>query len=188
MKARRSLWLGAALVCAALATSCSGDGAGKRANVQAGNLAPGGDWVGVWFSELYGNLHLVREGNNLTGCWQRPHKDRWGKITGTVTGDLYRFSWTEHTRGLVGPNSSKSGKGYFKYNRQEGETSDDKIVGEIGVGEDEVGDPWDAIKQRNVPANPSEICGTGNSDIQGGDWDKDNKEPGKPESPKPPPP
>lgn len=184
---RRRDWLLSAVALGAAA--CSGNQGPKLTKATAGNLPDKGNWHGVWFSELYGNLHLKQSGNNLSGRWERPHKDRWGEISGTVTGDLYKFKWTEYTRGLVGPNSKKEGHGYFKYTRPEGENVDDKIIGEIGFGEDEVGDAWDAVKQRNVEPNPDSIEGTGSGDVGGGDWDKENQEGGKkPEGPKPPPP
>lgn len=192
MNFRRRLW---SLACASaliltlpVVQGCGPGGEGaKTANVQAGDLPEGGDWTGVWYSELYGYLHLVQDGTVISGKWIRPHKDRWGELNGQATGDLIRFEWKEHTIGLVGPNATKSGKGYFKYKRPEGENVDDQIVGEIGRGADEVGDPWDAIKQRNVKPDLASIGGTGAGDVGGGDWDSDNKEEGTPEAPQPPP-
>ena len=87
-------------------------------------------------------------------------------------------------KGLVGPNAKKTGKGYFKYKRPAGDNVDDQIIGEIGLGMDEVGNPWEAIKQRNLPPDLSSIGGTSAMDVGGGDWDTDNKEKGsKPEPP-----
>jgi hypothetical protein len=196
MKLRRTLFLIAAagtLATASLGTStmllgCAGAPTGKTAKVQAGDMPEGADWTGVYYSELYGHLHVVQDGNALSGKWIRPVKDRWGELHGNVTGDVARFSWTEHIIGAVGPNSTKSGKGYFKYKRPPGDNVDDTIVGEIGTGPDEVGSPWDAIKQRNQMPDLASIGGTGSTDIGGGDWDSDNKEKGTPEAPEPPPP
>ena len=84
-------------------------------------------------------------------------------------------------------NSARSGKGYLKYKRPPGDNVDDSVVGEIGRGEDEVGEPWDAVKQRNIKPDLGSIGGTGAGDIGGGDWDGDNKEKGAPEAPKSPP-
>jgi hypothetical protein len=164
----------------------TGGSEGKTANVQPGEMPPNGAWTGVFYSELYGNLHLIETGGTVKGKWERPHKDRWGEVEGVAKGDVLHFTWTEHLVGGVGPNSNRSGKGYFKYKRPEGENVDDTIVGEIGRGEDEVGDPWDAVKQRNMKPTPDAIGGTGAIDIGGGDWDSENKEKGKPEPPKKP--
>lgn len=160
----------------------------KLANVQAGDLPEGGEWNGVYFSELYGYLHLVQDGNAISGKWQRPHKDRWGEVHGQVTGDLMKFEWKEYTVGVVVANATKSGRGYFKYKRPQGDNVDDQLVGEIGRGADEVGDPWDAIKQRNVKPDLASIGGSNTGDVGGGDFDSDNKEEGTPEGPQPPPP
>ncbi|MFO0591666.1 MAG: hypothetical protein U0441_29235 [Polyangiaceae bacterium] len=159
----------------------------KTANVTAGDMPSGGEWSGVYFSELYGYLHLVQDGNAISGKWMRTHKDRWGEVHGTVTGDLMKFEWKEYTVGLITPNSTHSGRGYFKYKRPEGDNVDDQLVGEIGRGQDEVGDPWEAIKQRNVKPDLESIGGSGSGDVGGGDFDNDNKEDGKPEAPQPPP-
>ncbi len=162
---------------------CDGPG-GKVANVQSGDMPSGAKWDGVYFNELYGHLHLkTTGGSHAKGRWQRPQKDRWGDIEGDITGDVLHFTWTEYTTGLVGPNAKKSGKGYFKYKRPAGDNVDDTIVGEKGPGEDEVGDPWDAVKQRRMDPHPESIGGTGSGDIGGGDWDSESKEKGKPEGP-----
>lgn len=189
MMALRRLLAAAALgvLVAAPLAACSDTPSAKTANVTPGDMPSGAKWDGVYYSELYGHLHLKMNGGKLKGRWERPHKDRWGEIEGDVTGDVFKFSWSEYTRGLVGPNAKKSGKGYFKYKRPEGNNVDDQIVGEIGRDQDEVGEPWDAIKQRNLPPDPDSIVGSGASDVGGGDWDSDNKEKGqKPEAPKSP--
>lgn len=189
MMGLRRLW--AAVVMGGLLVAplagCSNTPEGKLANVQSGELPSGAKWDGVYFSELYGNLHLKASGSHIKGRWERPHKDRWGELEGEVTGDVIKFTWSEYTRGLVGPNAKKAGKGYFKYKRPEGTNVDDDIVGEIGRGEDEVGDPWEAKKQRNIPPNLDSIAGSGSGDVGGGDWDSDSKEKGKPEGPASPP-
>jgi hypothetical protein len=165
---------------------CSSGGSAKVAKVQAGDMPDGAEWTGVYYSELYGHLHLVHEGTVVSGKWMRPVKDRWGELSGQVTGDVIRFEWTEHTIGSVGPKSARKGKGYFKYKRPEGDNVDDIINGEIGIGGDEVGEPWEAVKQRNQKPDLASIGGTGSTDIGGGDWDKGNSESGTPEAPKTP--
>src|SRR4029079_8929412 len=121
---------------------------GKTANVQAGDLPQGGDWTGVWDNELYGYLHIVQDGTAISGKWIRTHKDKWGEVHGQVTGDLMHFEWKEYTVGLVGTHALREGRGYFKYKRPPGDNVDDELEGEIGRGQDEVGDPWPAVKQR----------------------------------------
>ena len=179
----------AALAAAALfvtlpaAVGCDAAPEPKVAQITAGDLPQGAKWDGVYYNELYGYLHLVASGNQMKGKWLRRQKDKWGELKGEITGDLLKFTWTEHTVGAVGPNSSRSGRGYFKYKRPEGENVDDTLKGEIGKGIDETGEPWDAIKQRNLPPDLDSIGGSGAADLGGGDWDNDNKEKGKPEGP-----
>ncbi len=191
MNFRKRFWTlacASALVLTLPAIGCGPTASGANtANVQAGDLPEGGDWTGVWYSELYGYLHLVQDGTAISGKWMRTHKDRWGEISGQVTGDLMKFEWKEHTVGLVGPNATKTGRGYFKYKRPPGDNIDDEIAGEVGRGADEVGDPWSAVKQRNVKPDLASIGGTGAGDVGGGDWDGDNKEQGTPEAPQSPP-
>jgi hypothetical protein len=174
-----------ALVAAPLASvGCSSTPAGKAAKIEPGDMPDGADWTGVYYSELYGYLHVVQDGTAVSGKWMRPVKDRWGELHGQATGNVIRFSWTEHTIGSVGPKSKRTGKGYFRYKRPAGDNVDDTIVGEIGVGSDEVGEPWDAVKQRNVNPDLASIGGSGSLDVGGGDWDSENKEKGTPEAPK----
>lgn len=162
-----------ALLCAALASAtlpaCSGAQGPKSANVTAGDMPAGGDWSGVYYSELFGFLHLIKEGNSVTGKWIRPGKDKWGELNGTATGNLIRFSWVEYVVGSVGPGTKREGRGYLRYVHPEGENVDDQLLGEVGPGMDEVGTIWDAIKQRNVLPDLSSIGGGGNE--VGGDWD-----------------
>jgi hypothetical protein len=172
------------LVTTPLAAGCGGAGGNaKVAHVQPGDMPSGASWTGVYYSPLFGYLHVVQDGNKLHAKWIRPVKDRWGELNGEVTGDLVHFEWTEHVIGVVGPHSAKTGKGYSKYKRPAGDNVDDTIAGEIGENQDEVGLPWDAIKQRNMKPDLDSIGGTGATDLGGGDWDSDNKESGTPEAP-----
>jgi hypothetical protein len=170
---------------AATTVGCSGgQEKGKVANVKPGAMPDGADWTGQYFSPLFGTLHMVQEGNLVKGAWLRPRKDQCGQLTGNVDGNLLRFDWEEHIDGLVGPNSRAKGKGYFVYSRPAGENVDDEIDGEIGKGLDEVGTPWEAIKQRNVKVDLAAAgCSSGATEVGGGDWDSENKEEGEPEEP-----
>ena len=60
-------------------------------------------------------------------------------MAGEVTGDVFRYEWTERTIGMVGPTASRSGRGYFRYTiPKEGEAHE--IAGERGPGQDELRD------------------------------------------------
>jgi hypothetical protein len=156
----------------------------KLANVTAGAMPKEAGWEGVYYSPLFGTLHLKSKGGGVEGRWLTPVKDVCGHLQGTSDGNVLKFEWEQWTIGLVGPNSKRNGRGYFAYSRPEGENVDDEIHGAIGQGQDEVGTDWAAVKQRNVPAAPDSLgCGGGAADVGGGDFDKDSKETGDPEPP-----
>jgi hypothetical protein len=180
----RKLSLLALVATAPAAVGCAPPpAAAKRATVEAGSMPADGNWTGVYFSPLFGTLHLVPEGNLVRGKWLRPLKGEWGQLKGNVDGNLMRFDWEEYKDGLVGPNSKRTGKGYFLYTRPAGDNVDDVLKGEMGRGEDEVGTEWVAIKQRNVKPDLDSIGGAGATDVGGGDWDKGNSESGEAEGP-----
>lgn len=188
-RSRALAWLSAlVLTLSPLALAgCSSEASAKVAKVQPGDMPSGADWTGVYYSEQFGYLHMVQEGTQINGKWQRPTKEKWGELHGTLTGDVAHFSWTEYVAGLVGPGTTRTGKGYFKYTRPQGENVDDHIDGELGRNQDEVGDqPWEAVKQRRMMPDLKSIGGTGTTDVGGADWDKGNKEQGDPEPPKAP--
>jgi hypothetical protein len=121
-----------------------------HAQVKAGDLPEGGDWTGVFYSPVYGHLHMVKEGTSVSGKWRTAAGDKWGELHGEVTGDLLKFDWVEHKIGLVGPGATSEGRGYFKYVIPAGENTNHEIHGEWGLGRSEVGTSWEAIRQRNM--------------------------------------
>ncbi len=174
----------AALLLPALALGCGPDKQpAKVAKVKPKPMPDGAEWTGVYYSALFGELHMVQEGNLVNGKWVRPVKGRWGKLQGNADSNVLKFDWDEYVDGLIGPNSKKSGKGYFVYSRPEGDNVDDVIEGQVGRGDDELGVEWKAVKQRNVDPKLDSIGGVGASEVGGGDWDSDNTESGDPEPP-----
>jgi hypothetical protein len=132
---------------AAFATGCgASSNAPKLAHVKPGDMPEGGDWMGVYYSQLHGYLHIQKEGDNAVGRWRITSGEKFGEMSGEVTGDVFRYEWTERTIGMVGPQASLTGKGYFRYTiPKDGEAHE--IVGERGQKQDETGDPWKAVKQ-----------------------------------------
>ncbi len=143
----------AVLVATAPCIACGGP-SGHSANVVAGDMPAGEAWTGVYFHPVFGNLHMVEEGNNIVGKWQRTDKSAWGELSGTKVGNVAHFEWTEHKYGLVGPSATVKGKGYFVYKM--GPDNIAQLKGEYGIDQDEVGSTWDCVKQMNgkVPATP----------------------------------
>lgn len=139
------------VACLALsgAASCGKPPPPTTANVKAGDLSAEGDWSGVFFSPIYGDLHLVKDGGSVSGKWRTKSGDKWGELHGEVTGDLLKFKWVEYKIGMVGPGATTEGRGYFKYIVPPGENVNHEIKGEWGLDKSEVGNPWEAIRQRN---------------------------------------
>lgn len=184
----RRLFVGVVAALSIAAAGCGGGGGGpKTANVKAGDMPESAEWTGVYFSPLYGYIHLIQQGNSVNGKWQRPDKSRWADVHGEATGNLLKFTWTEYAVGVIGPGAKVSGKGYLVYTRPAGDNVDDQIAGELGKGESEVGSEIDGIKQRNVNPDPDSIGGSSPTEVGGGDWDGDAKEKGTPEEPAPTP-
>ena len=144
------------------------------AKVKPGDMPEGGAWRGVYFNPLYGHLHMVKDGNAISGKWRTAAGDKWGELHGNAQGDLVRFDWTEHRIGMFGPNAQTTGKGYFRYVVPPGEFVDDELHGEWGLGQSNAGHEWKCVKQRNMQPDlasvtPDEV----QTGIEGGDWDRE---------------
>jgi hypothetical protein len=152
-----SACLAASLAVSALGVACSKPPPPTTANVKAGDLAPAGDWSGVFYSPIYGHLHLVKEGGAVSGKWRTTGGDKWGELHGEVTGDLLKYKWVEHKIGMVGPGSTTEGRGYFKYYVPAEENANHEIKGQWGLGRSEIGNPWEAVRQRNMLPDPESV-------------------------------
>jgi hypothetical protein len=142
--------LGISLLGGSAVVGCSNPPPPTTANVKAGDLPAAGDWSGVFYSPLYGHLHLVKEGSSVSGKWRTAGGDKWGELHGEVTGDLLKYTWIEHKIGMVGPGATTEGRGYFKYYVPAEENANHEIKGEWGLERSEVGNRWEAIRQRNM--------------------------------------
>ena len=172
----------------ALAVGCGGKKSEASHPVpKPGDMPEGSDWSGVYYSALYGDLHMLKEGENIHGAWRTANGERWGEMHGEANGNLFKFEWKETTIGMVGPSATKAGRGYFQYFRPPGEHVNDEIKGEWGLKSEQTGLPWTAVKQRNtnpdfkavLPDETQKVQGTGNWDEEkksgGGGGDKDKK-------------
>lgn len=142
---------------ACLSTGCSKPPPRTTANVKVGSLDPAGDWSGVFYSQIFGHLHLVKEGNSVSGKWRTSSGDKWGQLNGEATGDLLKYKWVEHKIGSIGPSATTEGRGYFQYVVPPGENTNHEIHGEWGLGRVEIGNPWVALRQRGMLPNLSSI-------------------------------
>jgi hypothetical protein len=157
------------------AVGCGGKGP-QTVNLAPGEMPEGSVWKGVYYSTLYGYLHLEERDGDMKGAWRTVAGDAWGEMTGKAEGDVFRFEWTEHRIGMVGPSAVRTGHGYFRYKKTA--TADvksaDEIHGEWGLGEKESGNSWKATKQTNMEPDlksvkPDEVESAGT--VQAGGWD-----------------
>jgi hypothetical protein len=106
--------LGAVLGLGAIEVACKPPPP-TTANVKAGDLPAAGDWSGVFYSPLYGHLHLVHQGNVVSGKWRTTNGDKWD------------------------------------------ENANHEIKGEWGLDASEIGNPWQAVRQRNMLPDPNSV-------------------------------
>ncbi|MBK8214966.1 MAG: hypothetical protein IPK71_14605 [Myxococcales bacterium] len=158
MKLARFYGVGAVLfaVSTAVLSGCAGQEGPKHAQIKAGEMPEGESFTGVYFHPVYGYLHMVEDGSNIFGKWKRADQSRWGELQGTKTGNLVRFTWKEHTIGLVGAGAESKGKGYFLY-----KTGKDvaELDGQFGLGDDETGADWHNVKQQRMAPDLKSIPG-----------------------------
>ena len=143
---------GVCLVGALLALGCGGaQTRPSRVNITPGAMPAGGNWDGVFQSPAYGRMEFTVAGDHVTGLYEGER--HFGKIEGTINGDVLNFKWTQWNQDLQGKQRSKNGNGYFRYiiEQEQGNRSShevQKIVGEWGYGEDNGGNVWNAVKLR----------------------------------------
>lgn len=125
-------------------------------HIKGGTMPEGGEWEGVYYDQVFGFLHLTVSGNAVQGAWRNTAGDKWGELFGEIDGDALKYTWTERKIGVVGPAAKSEGKGYFVYTiPKPGEPH--VIKGEWGLGENEAGHPWEALKQMNMEPDPKSV-------------------------------
>jgi len=157
--------------------ACGGPPSAKTATVKAGDMPEGGDWTGVYYDQTNGYLHLVKEGDTVSGKWRTTAGDAWGELSGKVTGNLLKFEWKEHRIGMVGPSATRTGRGYFLYTEPKaGEAHE--VHGEWGLGMDETGMKWTGVKQANMKPDPDSVMPDEvEGRMTGGGWDEGGQPP-----------
>jgi hypothetical protein len=155
--------------------ACGGSQKSAQSVPKPGDMPEGGEWTGVYFSPTYGHLHLVKDGSALSGKWRTAAGDKWGQMSGEVTGNLYKFEWQETKIGMVGPSATTSGHGFFVYSRPPGDNVNDEIKGQWGLGGEYTGVEWDAVKQRNMVPDPNSVMPDETQKVEGSNWDEPKK-------------
>jgi hypothetical protein len=155
--------------------ACGGSTTEAKALPKAGDMPEGAEWTGVYFSPTYGHLHMVKEGSAVSAKWRNASGDKWGALHGEVTGNLLHYEWEETTIGMVGPSAKKTGRGYFQYVRPMGDNVNDEIHGEWGLGHEQTGVTWTAVKQRNSKPDLDSVMPDETQKVEGGGWDDEKK-------------
>lgn len=139
-----------------IALSACGKPDPRYAQLKPGPMEDEGDWSGVYYSQIYGYLHLTSDGSTATGAWRTTAGDSYGQLNGTIEGNLLTYEWTERLIGSVGANLDRKGKGYFYYKiPKAGEAHE--LVGEWGLGDQNAGNEWKTVKQRNMEPKPESV-------------------------------
>jgi hypothetical protein len=143
--------------------ACGGPQA-KFASVQSGPMPAGESWSGVYFNAVYGRLNLVEKSDGVAGKWKRVDSSRWGELSGTVDGNVLRYTWKEHLIGAIGANGVVQGSGVFVYKMgQDGKIAELKgqyaIDDSAGIGE------WNCVKQLNEKPDLDSINGENPSEV-----------------------
>ncbi len=167
------LFLGLGLSLSGVAATACGPQAPAvvKADLKPGPMPADGSWRGVYYDQTYGFLHILATGENVTGKWRTSAGDKWGELHGKADGDVLRFQWKEHKIGMFGPNATTEGQGFFRY-VDPGNGQDHELHGEWGLGDDEGGNPWNCVKQRNVDPDFNAVMpDETQTSVKGGDWD-----------------
>ena len=131
----------------AVAFGCGGPQPGKS-TARAGAMPQDGTFDGIYQSPAWGRLEITVDGTNAVGLFESD--SRYGRMEGTITGNLYKFRWTSTNTKVGGKIADSTGGGYFKYVIDEEGTTKKRMVhwvkGEWGYGEDDAGKKWEAVK------------------------------------------
>jgi hypothetical protein len=108
----------------------------------------------------------------MVGRWKRTDASHWGELSGTVEGNVFRFTWKEHQYGAIGASADTHGSGQFVYKQGEGDKAIPELDGWYAIDEsDHIGD-WHCVKQQNMKADLNSINGENPIDPGGNKTDQ----------------
>jgi hypothetical protein len=154
--------------------ACGGGQGAKFANIKAGDMPSGENWIGVYYNPVYGYLHMIEQDGNIVGRWKRTDASHWGELSGTSDGNVVHFTWKEHAYGAIGANGVSSGAGVFVYKMGQGEHAAPELDGQYTLdNSDDVGQ-WHCVKQVGMKADINAITGDNPQDTAPATQDKWN--------------
>ncbi len=131
----------------------------KFPQVKGQEMPAGESWDGVYYNPVYGYLHLVPQGDTMVGRWRRTDSSHWGELSGTVEGNVFRFTWTEHRYGAIGPSGDTRGTGQFVFKKGDGEKAIPELDGWYALEDsDKIGD-WHCVKQQGMTPKLDSVNG-----------------------------
>lgn len=72
------------------------------ANIASLRMPAGETWTGVYYHPVCGYLHIIESGPNVLGRSKHADASAWGELSGTATGNVLHYAWTEHKLGATG--------------------------------------------------------------------------------------
>jgi hypothetical protein len=138
----------------------------RPVHITQGPMPEGETFTGSYHSQQVGDLYLEQMNDIVTGTYEydRAACHATGRLEGRVTGNLFRFTWTE-SQAACGRLQPLTGHGFFLFWK---ETTDDGAVnerlnGQVGMGENDGGSPWSAFRDRvrRMPPAQSNTGGPG---------------------------
>ena len=139
--------------------ACGGGGA--QGAFDPASMPQGGDWTGDYFSD-WGRLELQRTGDTVVGTYRSDIKH--GRLSGSVNGNVLRFTWNQQDERIVGHARSLEGAGQFQYVVDE--NGEHHLNGTWGYNSDVSGaGVWNANKSRarRRPRVDPNVNGTGDT-------------------------
>lgn len=171
-----------AVCCVAVlfALGCGAGGGQKSTTVEISPrpMPEGGNFDGVFQSPAYGRMEITVQGANAVCLYEGER--HYGKIEGTISGDVLAFTWTQWKQDLQGKERSSTGHGYFRYVIEEEKTTTSskhvhRLVGEWGYDADNAGNPWKAVKleraKKQLKPHENEEMGMGEDLSQSAGFD-----------------
>ena len=124
------------------------EGTGTNVSLSQGAMPANHTFTGVYRSPQIGDIEIVQTGDSNVGRYEfdRGSCHVRGRLEGSASGNLFRFTWTEDHRecGRIEP---VRGRGYFLYHVEEAESPRGRLFGKWGYREDDHGGgAWTAFK------------------------------------------
>jgi len=149
-----------ALVIAVMSLGVACGGGGAQGAFDPASMPQGGDWTGTYFSD-WGTLELQRTGDTVVGSFRSDIKH--GRLSGSVNGNVLRFSWSQIDDRIVGRSRTIEGSGQFQYTVDD--NGEHHLAGTWGYGADISGaGVWNASKSRTRRRPRVETEGSGSEE------------------------